>query len=128
MATPDETHVADNAPEEPNPVVPDPDVGEEGEDSDDYEENFEGDDDEEEDEDEVAPQTQSGLTALLLANPNASVEEEEEEDEDEDDDDEYVEGPSTEVPAPSASKKRGIEDVAPEDEADTNGEAKKVKA
>ncbi|KAF9567746.1 hypothetical protein CPC08DRAFT_719086 [Agrocybe pediades] len=119
----------------------------EGEESDDYEEEGEGDvdydeekqvvgdeddeDDEGEDddgegegEDDVEEDNgqQNGLTHLLLGNPNAPVSGDDigDEEDEEDDDDEYTEEPV----APSA-KKRGIDEVA--DDEDGQG-AKKVKA
>ncbi|KAJ7082533.1 hypothetical protein C8R43DRAFT_1245104 [Mycena crocata] len=142
MATPkDDSPVADSTAEEPVPVVEEdePEGGQDsGEESDDYEDNFDGEgggsDGEEDDDEEDGVQPSQSMTALLLGNPNAPVIEEEEEDEEEDDDDEYVE-PESKIAAPSAeapvaaSKKRGIEDVAPEDDgAEPNGEAKKPKA
>ncbi|KAJ7292693.1 hypothetical protein C8J57DRAFT_1490186 [Mycena rebaudengoi] len=116
--------------EEPVPIVEGGEDG--GDDSDEYDEEFDGEDDEDEDEEEGAP-AQSGLTALLLGNRGAPVVDEEEGDDD-DDDDEYVEGSANAeaanvaAPSASASKKRGIEDVAAEDdqlERDTNGDVTK---
>ncbi|EDR15345.1 uncharacterized protein LACBIDRAFT_291817 [Laccaria bicolor S238N-H82] len=84
----------------------------EGEESDEYDVDFEeeaqivGDEDDDEEE-----EVQSGsMTALLLGNPNFEEEEEEEEDEE----DNWHEDPP-QAPTASSSKKRGIEETEEED-------------
>ncbi|KAJ7608797.1 hypothetical protein FB45DRAFT_1039464 [Roridomyces roridus] len=123
----DQNAVPEEPTEEPSASQQVTTAGDEGDESDEYEEPFEGEEEEEEEEEDAQP-SKSGLTALLLANPNASVEEDDEEQEDDDEDDEYQEA-EDEAPAPM-SKKRSFEDVneGDEDDAETNGETKKVKA
>jgi len=113
--------------------------GEEEEESDDYDEDEEADyeeerqvvgdeDDDEEEEEEEGEANHQGtntLTHLLIGNPNAPVDGDDidDEEDEEDEDEEYAED-QDEV-APPSSKKRGIDEVADED--DSQG-AKKVKA
>ncbi|KAF8167324.1 hypothetical protein B0H34DRAFT_669801 [Crassisporium funariophilum] len=113
--------------------------GEEGEESDEYDDEEadyeeekqivgdEDDDEDDEEDDEDDGGDKNGLTHLLLGNPNEPVDgddiddEEDEADADEDEDEDY---PIPEAPA-TINKKRSIDEVADEEDAQ---ESKKVKA